>query len=144
MAQTLRVTDGRTDVAASTREASSARRIVATWDNAPGAAGRIGPDLPPELHDLLASVLRAVAHGERITIGAMPAELSTTVAADQLGISRPTLMKMIAGGDLPSHKVGTHTRVLTSDVEAALHARLERQRQAFQDLRALDESMGLE
>ena len=62
-------------------------------------------------------------------------------AAEQLGISRPTLMKLIRDGELPAHKVGTHHRVKTADVLAHRRARLERQRSALDELRALEDEL---
>ena len=50
-----------------------------------------------------------------MTIRSMPDELTTTVAADLLGVSRPTLMKMIKEGELRSREVGTHRRIRSRD-----------------------------
>lgn len=73
-------------------------------------------DVPPELSDLLVFVIERAAQGGAIHIRTMPDELTTTVAADLLGVSRPTLMKMINDKQLPSHSVGTHRRVRSKDV----------------------------
>lgn len=62
---------------------------------------------------------------------ATPREVTTSTAAAMLGVSRPTLMKMVKDGLLPSRKVGTHTRLLSSDVLAAKKARRARERAAF-------------
>jgi excisionase family DNA binding protein len=102
-----------------------------------------GRSLPPELTDLLRRVLHAVAGGRTVTIGTLPEALTTSTAADMLGISRPTLMKLIREGTIPSHKVGTHTRLNTADVLSFRRARLERQRRAFADLRVLEDELGL-
>lgn len=72
--------------------------------------------LPAELSEIVGQVLRVVAQGGTVTVGAMPEELTTTAAPKQLGVSRPTLMRMIKDGEISSHKVGTHTRLRTSDV----------------------------
>lgn len=53
-------------------------------------------------------------------------------------------MKLIAAGEISSHKVGSHARVKTADVVAFRKLRLERQRAAFEEFRALDEELGLE
>lgn len=97
--------------------------------------------VPPELADLIGQVLEAMASGGTVTIGALPDELTTTVAAEQLAISRPTLMKLIREGQIPAHKVGSHNRVKTSDVLAFKRQRLERQRKALEDLRALEDEL---
>jgi excisionase family DNA binding protein len=97
--------------------------------------------LPPELASILATVVEVMARGGSVTIGSLPEELTTTVAAEQLGISRPTLMKMIQNGEIPAHLKGTHHRLKLSDVLAVKRARLERQRQAFDELRALEDEL---
>ena len=77
----------------------------------------------------------------RIAFGSLPEELTTTVAAKLLGVSQPTLMKMIDRGDIPAHKVMSEHRLKTSDVRAFQKARLERQRVAFDELRTLDDEL---
>lgn len=99
-------------------------------------------DLPPALADLVGAVVRAVAAGRTVTVGTLPDELTTTVAAEQLGISRPTLMKLINDGKIPAHKVGSHTRVLTEDVVMFRRARLDRQRAALAELIELSDALG--
>jgi excisionase family DNA binding protein len=69
----------------------------------------------------------------------MPENLTTTAAASVLGVSRPTLMKMIKRHEIPAHKVGSHSRLRTEDVLAARTARRSKQRQAFDALRALED-----
>ncbi len=112
-----------------------------------GHSGRLVVDskeqtpLPTDLAAIISRVLEVMASGGTITIGSLPEELSTTVAADQLGVSRPTLMKMIRAGQLSAHKVGSHHRLKAADVLAAKRARLERQRQAFGELRQLEDEL---
>ncbi|WP_182348042.1 helix-turn-helix domain-containing protein [Tomitella gaofuii] len=100
--------------------------------------------VPAELARILSTVVQIVADGGTVTIGAMPEELTTTSAADLLGVSRPTLMKLIREGRIPAHKVGTHTRLGASDVLAFRDRKREQQRAALQDLRDFEESEGLE
>lgn len=97
--------------------------------------------LPFELARILARVIEVMARGGSVTIGSVPEELTTTVAAELLGISRPTLMKMIRSDEIPSHPVGSHRRLKHGDVLAFKRARLEQQRQAFDELRALEDSL---
>jgi excisionase family DNA binding protein len=96
-------------------------------------------DVPPELAQTLTAVLSALAEGRAVLIEDQPEELTTTAAAEALGMSRPTLMKLVASGDLAAHKVGTHTRFRASDVTAYRSALLERRRQAFAELIALED-----
>ncbi|HBX81543.1 MAG: helix-turn-helix domain-containing protein [Propionibacteriaceae bacterium] len=91
--------------------------------------------MPRELGILLQRVLEAVASGTPVTVSSIPKELTTSQAAALLGVSRPTVMKMIERGDIPSRKVGSHARLQAVDVLAARRARRERQRVAFERLR---------
>ena len=97
--------------------------------------------LPPELTEVLAQVIEAIARGGAVTVSSMPEELTTTVAARELGISRPTLMKMIRNGEISARRVGTHHRVRTDEVQRVRADRLARQRQAFEELRDLEEEL---
>lgn len=94
--------------------------------------------VPPALVELVTAVLDAVARGGSLRITTLPKELSTTVAAAELGISRPTLMKMIARHEIDAHKVGSHTRLNAADVAAFKKARAARQHEATLALRDLD------
>ena len=74
-------------------------------------------DVPEHLAAFVSHVIHTVAQGATIQVRTMPDEVSTTVAADHLGISRPTLMKMIREGALDAHMVGTHHRIKWIDLE---------------------------
>jgi len=90
--------------------------------------------LPRELGVLLQEVLRAVAAGSTVTVVTTPSVVTTSTAAAMLGISRPTLMKMIREGAIAAHKVGTHTRLRAEDVLEFKRARRARERAAFEAL----------
>lgn len=105
-----------------------------------------GPDaavVPEELGRILARILNVMADGGTVTVGSLPAELTTTAAAEQMGISRPTLMKLIRNGGIKAHKVGTHHRLKLRDVLAYKKQRLEDQRRAFDELREIEERYGI-
>ncbi|MEU6828516.1 helix-turn-helix domain-containing protein [Nocardia beijingensis] len=92
---------------------------------------------------LLLRLVDLVGQGCTVTIGSIPTEVTTTVAATMLGISRPSLMKLVRQEKIPSHKVGSHTRLYSKDVLAFRRAQLERQSKAFEELRALEEEWGV-
>ncbi|MDR2566903.1 MAG: excisionase family DNA-binding protein [Bifidobacteriaceae bacterium] len=104
-----------------------------------------GPDgpqaLPRELAKLLQAVLGAIASGKALAIHSLPEELTTTVAAEQLGVSRPTLMRMIRDGEIPARMEGSHHRLKTADVLEAKREGLARRRRAFEELRDLEDEL---
>lgn len=90
--------------------------------------------LPVDLSAFLMGVVQQVASGEAIGVQSLPEELTTTTAAQRLGVSRPTLMKMIRRGDLEAYKVGSHTRLKTSTVLGFARARQDARREALEQL----------
>lgn len=95
--------------------------------------------LPPELSAMITNILQIIARGGSVTVGSMPEDVTTTVAAELLGVSRPTLMKLVAEGSIPAMKVGSHTRLKSAEVLEFRRARLERQRAAFDQLLELED-----
>lgn len=94
--------------------------------------------VPENLSQLILHVIEHAAEGGALTVRTMPDELTTTVAADLLGVSRPTLMKLISSGSIPSRDVGSHKRLRTSDVFALKAQKAASQANAFEALRALN------
>jgi excisionase family DNA binding protein len=88
--------------------------------------------LPPEVFEVLRDVVTAMAQGQAVTIAPVHQRLTTQEAADLLGISRPTLVKLLEDGEMPYEQPGRHRRVLLSDVLAY------RQRWSVQSRDALD------
>lgn len=89
---------------------------------------------PPTLTDMFMDLLEAASLGGTVRVSTLPNELSTTVAAQELGISRPTLMKLVRNEQLPAFKVGSHTRIRRDDVEAFKVQRENERRSAFKAL----------
>lgn len=101
-------------------------------------------ELPDTLISVVQRTLRSIGDGKNtLTIGSLPSELTTTAAADLLGISRTTLMKRIHRGEIPSHKVGTHTRLKASDVLAAQESARAGRREAAERLLDLEDELGM-
>lgn len=98
--------------------------------------------VPEALGNLLQTVLRLAASGQAIGITQLPKALTSVEAAKVLGISRPTLLKLAAKGEISSHKVGSHTRFNRSDLLAFAEQRLDNQHKSFDELRDLEDSMG--
>ncbi|WP_181696696.1 helix-turn-helix domain-containing protein [Nocardia sp. GTS18] len=86
-------------------------------------AALLGPDgeqipLPAEVYEVLVQVVGAMRKRRAVTIAPVEQRLTTQQAADLLGISRPTLIKLLEAGKLPCDKPSgsRHRRLLLSDV----------------------------
>ena len=94
--------------------------------------------LTPELSRTVFRVLATLASGGTVSISDVPKVLSTTEAARILGISRPTLMKRVRSGEIPSFKVGSHTRLNFDDVVTFQGDRENARKTALDRLRNLE------
>jgi|SRR5690625_377282 len=79
------------------------------------ADGRTYP-LPEELRDVLVYVGKALGDGQAVIVEPRRTVLSTQEAADLLGVSRPTLVKLLESGQIAFTKPGRHRRVQLEDV----------------------------
>jgi excisionase family DNA binding protein len=91
-------------------------------------------EIPEEIHRVLLKVVDALAHGLAVTVAPQSASLTTQQAADLLGVTRPTVIKILNEGAMPFERVGTHRRLLLKDVLAY------RERRRAEQYAALDAS----
>jgi excisionase family DNA binding protein len=100
-------------------------------------------ELPEAAVAALSDVLEATAAGDDAIVVRTPEEVSTEQAAAVLGVSRPTVVRMIDSGRLPAHVVGTHRRVQLRDL-LALRDETSKHRRAALDRMVEDaEELGL-
>ncbi|HIW90600.1 MAG TPA: helix-turn-helix domain-containing protein [Candidatus Corynebacterium avicola] len=95
--------------------------------------------VPESIQRLLLEALTSVATNGEVSIRRIPEEVTSTVAADMLGVSRTTLMKWVKTGKIDSFKTGSHTRFKREDVFALQKQRSDERQAAFDELRAFDE-----
>lgn len=72
--------------------------------------------LPPEVFTVLRDVVEAMAQGQAVTVAPVHQRLTTQQAANLLGISRPTLVKLLEDGEIPFEQPGRHRKLRLSDV----------------------------
>lgn len=67
--------------------------------------------IPAEIFRALEQVANALASGKGVTVAPHSKLLTTQEAADFLGISRPTLVKLLDGGEMEFEKRNRHRKV---------------------------------
>ena len=70
------------------------------------------------------------------------AELTTQQAADILGVSRPTLVKLLEDGTMSFRTVGVHRRIKAADLFSYLAEERKRQDTALDELVAINQAAG--
>jgi excisionase family DNA binding protein len=90
--------------------------------------------LPRQALALLRDLLVEMAQGNAVTIVPTHAELTTQEAANLLNVSRPHLVKLLEGGDIPFTKAGTHRRIRYQDLMTYREQRMQESRNALDEL----------
>lgn len=116
----------------------------------PAPAALLGPDgqtvpLPMEAFHILVKVVQSMGAGKAITVAPLDQQLTTQEAADFLGISRPTLVKLLEAGDIPYERpaAGRHRRVRLCDVLDYQRRHREERRATLDRLTADAAALGL-
>ncbi|OQO92024.1 hypothetical protein B1813_07020 [Saccharomonospora piscinae] len=74
--------------------------------------------LPEELYRVLRQVVAALRNGMAVTVAPQTQTLTTQQAADLLGVSRPTLIRLLDHGEISFERAGTHRRIGLRDLLA--------------------------
>jgi excisionase family DNA binding protein len=99
--------------------------------------------IPATAFQMLVTILAEMASGNAVRLVPHHAELTTQEAAEVLNVSRPYLVRLLDEGRMPSHKVGTHRRVLFKDVMTYKVEHRRARRTALDELTQLDQELGL-
>lgn len=92
----------------------------------------VGPDgssraIPTQVFRALEQVANALANGKGVTVAPYSTLMTTQEAADFLGVSRPTLVKLLDTGEMEFEKRGRHRKVtLRALVDYQSRSRQER------------------
>ena len=92
---------------------------------------------------LFVTVLAEMASGNAVRVIPHQAELTTGEAADLLNMSRPYVVRLLDENRIPSHRVGTHRRVLFKDVMAFKSEHRRARKKSLDRLSDLDHELGL-
>lgn len=122
------------------------KKLAQFLQGAPSAEGRRAPylvsptgerqEIPADVFAMLTHIVESLSAGRGVSVVPADVQLTTQQAADHLGMSRPTLVKLLERGDIPFTKVGRHRRVKLEDlIEYENRARHDR-RQALDALTA--------
>jgi len=90
-------------------------------------------EVPEALHRVLVQAVAALKAGKAVTISPTMPKLTTQQAADLLGVSRPTVVRLMDEGEIPSERIGNRRKVLLKDLLDYRDARRQRQYQAIFD-----------
>jgi excisionase family DNA binding protein len=130
----------------------SARRLAPALAQANGTMElRVGDQgggnepvvIPTAAFRLLVSILAQMASGNAVRLIPHHAELTTQEAAELLNVSRPYIVRLLDEGQIPSHRVGTHRRVLFKDVMVYKEEHRRARGAVLDRLSALDQELGL-
>jgi excisionase family DNA binding protein len=114
--------------------AELARRGVAAPEPKPALVNADGTrlEVPGPVFEALVQVATAMARGQGVTVMPLNALLTTQEAADLLGISRPTLVRLLADGEISYEQRGRHRRILLADL-LAYEQKMRRERRESLD-----------
>lgn len=99
--------------------------------------------LPGEVFDVLKRVVKALAAGQAVIVAPIHQRLTTQQAADLLGISRPTFVKLLESGEIDYEQPGRHRRVLLTDVLDYRQRRSTKRREGLDRMVEIAEESGM-
>lgn len=96
-----------------------------------GAGEHDRVELTEQLYEILKRVVNALSRGQSISILTRDQEVSTQQAAEILGLSRPTIVRLVEDGELHAHVPGAVRRKLRLADVLAYRAELRDRRNRF-------------
>lgn len=107
------------------------------------AADGTAHEIPDSMVEVLRQVATAMSAGAGVNVAPLNALLTTQEAADYLGVSRPTLVRILERGDLPMEKPGRHRFVRLSDLVAFRERQRAERREVLAEMQRQGQADGL-
>jgi len=105
--------------------------------------GGIEMELPDSVREVLTRVVEVLASGRGVAVVPVDQELTTREAADLLGFSRPTLIKLLDAGELSYSRPSSSRRILLEQVLAYKKRRSRKRRELLSEMTADAVKMGM-
>ncbi|MCY3892005.1 MAG: helix-turn-helix domain-containing protein [Acidimicrobiaceae bacterium] len=112
------------------------------------SATLVGPEgervvLPAEVFDVLRDVVDVMSQGQAVVVAPVHQRLTTQEAADLLGMSRPTFVKLLDAGQIPYDRPRRHRRVRLDDLLAYTERRSAESRAALDRMVEIAQEAGM-
>lgn len=99
--------------------------------------------LPPEVAAAVADLLARLSSGEAVSLTSMNQLMTTSQAAQMLGVSRTHVCSLLDAEELPFEYRGTHRRIPVRAIQNYLVAQMERRRRALSEVTELSAAAGM-
>ncbi len=112
------------------------------------SATLVGPEgesvvLPAEVFEVLRGVVDAMSQGQAVVVAPVHQRLTTQEAADLLGMSRPTFVKLLDAVEIPYDRPRRHRRVRLDDLLAFSERRSVESRAALDRMVEIAQEAGM-
>lgn len=112
------------------------------------SATLVGPEgervvLPAEVFDVLRGVVEAMSQGQAVVVAPVHQRLTTQEAADLLGMSRPTFVRLLDAGEIPYDRPRRHRRIRLDDLLAYTERRSAESRAALDRMVEIAQEAGM-
>lgn len=100
-------------------------------------------ELPRSVREILTQVAEALASGRGVAVVPVDRELTTREAADLLGISRPTLIKLLDAEEIGYSRPNSSRRIPLEEVLAYKERRSRKRRELLSEMTADAVELGM-
>lgn len=90
--------------------------------------------VPKEIFSVLVRVSEAMKQGQAVSVVPVSMTLTTSQAADMLGVSRQTVVRLLEKGEIPFEQPSRHRRIRLTDLLAFKRRRQSEKRHALDEM----------